>query len=551
MVGIKGMTCKKQNRVFMVILSFFLIAGICLSPAEMTFAASAEETAAQNAAAAKTAAYDTYNKLNNEAAALKTEMDNAKEKQTAAENTYNTSKAAVDAKQSDYDIAASRKKKGSYGFYESIGSENAMKALTECKYASYVHMGEETDATSLKNMAATFEWMRYLNNLRKNLGLGELKVTSYLMACAQANCDYSDSVIGHAKQFNVGECLAWNWGSNPYIQWYDNEKKIFDEATQSLGLGSGLTGATAYSCYQSNKSSIDSYVNNHYSGKSVGHYINDINPGYKTTGFAINTKGTQYGVTYGQTFSGYNYNNDPEYTVDEYEKMFNDYKADMEGTISSYEALKAEMDKAASAKQTADTNLKSITDKYNAKTAAAAAALQKYNEAAAAYEKADAAYKAYIAKTGQASSEALIADAKKDTNGKSLYNIISSKGVIYTAPADTTAKVVTIPATVSIDGKKYSVVAVSANAFKDCKNLNKLVIGKNVKTIGENAFLNCSSLKTIIINNTKLTKKSFGKNAFKGINKKAVFKVPKKKLVSYKKWLKNTGITKTMKVKKK
>lgn len=45
--------------------------------------------------------------------------------------------------------------------------------------------------------------------------------------------------------------------------------------------------------------------------------------------------------------------------------------------------------------------------------------------------------------------------------------------------------------------------------------------------------------------------KSVGKNAIKGINKKATIKVPKKKLSKYKKLFnKKTGYKKTMKIKK-
>jgi hypothetical protein len=52
----------------------------------------------------------------------------------------------------------------------------------------------------------------------------------------------------------------------------------------------------------------------------------------------------------------------------------------------------------------------------------------------------------------------------------------------------------------------------------------------------------------VIIKTTKLTKKTVGKNAFKGIHKKATIKVPKKKLDAYKKILKNAGISKSVKV---
>lgn len=56
-------------------------------------------------------------------------------------------------------------------------------------------------------------------------------------------------------------------------------------------------------------------------------------------------------------------------------------------------------------------------------------------------------------------------------------------------------------------------------------------------------------MKIIILKSTKLTKKSVGKNALKGTNKKLTIKVPKKKVKKYKTYFKNKG-NKTVKVKK-
>ena len=55
------------------------------------------------------------------------------------------------------------------------------------------------------------------------------------------------------------------------------------------------------------------------------------------------------------------------------------------------------------------------------------------------------------------------------------------------------------------------------------------------------AFNGCKNLKTVTIKTTKFNKKSIGKNAFKGIYKKATFKCPKKQLKNYKKWIKKAG----------
>ena len=61
-------------------------------------------------------------------------------------------------------------------------------------------------------------------------------------------------------------------------------------------------------------------------------------------------------------------------------------------------------------------------------------------------------------------------------------------------------------------------------------------IGTNVSRINAGAFKGCKKLKTVHIKTNKL--KFVGKDAFKGISKKAIFKVAKKNLVKYKRLLK-------------
>ncbi len=182
-------------------------------------------------------------------------------------------------------------------------------------------------------------------------------------------------------------------------------------------------------------------------------------------------------------------------------------------------------------------------------------------------------------------------------------------------------KQVTIPSTIEIEGKKYTVTSIAKNAFSGCKKLTKVKIPSTVKTIGANAFKNCVKLTKISIpssvesigsgafsgckklksvsikNSAKLTKigdkafykcsaltkitipnkvttignsafygckklktitikskklKKVGKNAIKGIYKKATIKCPGNTYVKkYKKvFTKKTGYTKSMKLKK-
>ena len=119
---------------------------------------------------------------------------------------------------------------------------------------------------------------------------------------------------------------------------------------------------------------------------------------------------------------------------------------------------------------------------------------------------------------------------------------------------DTQKTTIVIPDYITIKGKKYPVIAISGNAFKKCKELTKVVIGKNVRRIKAKAFYNCKKLKTIVIKTKKLTMKRVGKKAFAGIYKKAKITLPKggfskKQKAAYKKILRAGGVGKKAKIK--
>ena len=94
--------------------------------------------------------------------------------------------------------------------------------------------------------------------------------------------------------------------------------------------------------------------------------------------------------------------------------------------------------------------------------------------------------------------------------------------------------------TVKINKKNFKVTAIANNAFKNCKKLKRVVLGKEITSIGAKAFSGCKALKKITIKSAKL--KKVGKNAFKGIHAKAVIKAPKAKLKAYKKLLRAGGM---------
>ena len=127
------------------------------------------------------------------------------------------------------------------------------------------------------------------------------------------------------------------------------------------------------------------------------------------------------------------------------------------------------------------------------------------------------------------------------------YTIISSEEVSYDRPIKESSKI-TIPETVSAGEKTYTVTSIKDKAFYKNTRLKKVIIGKNVKKIGTRAFKGCKKLKFVKIEGDEVT---FGKECFKGISKKAVFKVPKAKVKAYKKQLLKKGkAPKKIKVKK-
>ena len=119
--------------------------------------------------------------------------------------------------------------------------------------------------------------------------------------------------------------------------------------------------------------------------------------------------------------------------------------------------------------------------------------------------------------------------------------------VEYTAPKAGKKGTVTIPNTVTINGVDYKVTSIASNAFKGNGKVKKIVVSGNIDSIGNNAFKNCKNLKVITIKSKKLNKKSISKNAFKGISKKVVIKVPKNKKKAYKKLFRSKGLNKSIK----
>ncbi|MBE5929005.1 MAG: hypothetical protein E7267_06510 [Lachnospiraceae bacterium] len=121
---------------------------------------------------------------------------------------------------------------------------------------------------------------------------------------------------------------------------------------------------------------------------------------------------------------------------------------------------------------------------------------------------------------------------------KYTYQILSDEQgtVIITGLTKKHATKIRIRDTVKINGKKYKIVKVKASAFKKCKKAKKIIIGKNVRSIGKKAFFKCKNVKNIYIKSRRVflnKKRLFGK-----ISNKTKITLPNGKVVYLSKYKK-------------
>lgn len=292
--------------------------------------------------------------LNTKIDAAKSDVDKAQSKYDKALNDYNSISSPLDqAKknlsdfETQYATELARLNQGSKGYFDSIGCSDLANYVfkvdnsAEGKLASYTHLGQVDDATNLENMQASIAYMKECNEIRKQEGLPELKVSAWLMAVAQVNANHAKFNIGHAGVYITGENLAWGYGeantdASPYRGWYDEEKAEY------------LAG------------------NNNFS--DIGHYLNIIEGRYTLTGYAIGTNG-KYSTTHSQEFldDAIGIDDDVQMTVSEFEQSFNNYLNNLQSVDSQHKALQDAVKNAASLNTKDDTALKQAESELNSK----------------------------------------------------------------------------------------------------------------------------------------------------------------------------------------
>ena len=369
--------------------------------------------------------------------------------------------------------------KGSLGFFESMGYDDAVEIINEGihKHGS-TNLGDPDDATSLENMKATLEFIKECNALRQQNGLNELLVSGQLMAIAQVQANHTANVLGsgHSHLYNVGENLAYGYGNDkfgsPFNGWYYEEKKVVDWL-ESHGM--------SWNEVQNNELIKDQIANEIGlpSGDwvQVGHYENIINSNYIGTGFAFRGKG--WATTHGQVFEVKRgeYSNGLM-SVDDFFAAFDEYYSNLMGAQGRYEeaqaqldALKAELEGKISALEKANADLTTAKGNYTQAQNGVTEAENAITENEATQKElqdklnsilngeANAALKAELEKLQgeKAEIESQIATAKGD--------IETAKGVLTTAKEN-------------LYGKQEAVKEAEANVAEKQAILDSIINGK-------------------------------------------------------------------------
>jgi hypothetical protein len=122
------------------------------------------------------------------------------------------------------------------------------------------------------------------------------------------------------------------------------------------------------------------------------------------------------------------------------------------------------------------------------------------------------------------------------------------KAATFMRAEDPEASTLMIPDSIDTDGISRKVKTIAKDACKGMKNLTFVSIGANVRKIGKNAFSGCEALRTIAVNTEKLTDKSVGEKAFRGVSETVTVRCPAGKKEDYSVLLKTKGLPETAKV---
>ena len=245
-------------------------------------------------------------------------------------------------------------------------------------YIDAIKLGDDNDATSLKNMAYALNWIQTANDYRVKHGLKPYQVSDTLMAMAQANANWSKDHFAHSNQFATAENLAWG-GGNPVDRWY-SEKEIWDAEVKKNPELATLSPSQVYMKYP------DLFM-------PVGHYLNIIDPNNTVMGVATNTDPNDiYGIV--DAMDTQSWTSPTDQSVEDYKAAFNTYYNGLKNAPEAYKAALKKLDEAkANTAKASDAYTKAVEAAANAH-AEAIAARDAYTKAQQEAEDAQAAYEA-------------------------------------------------------------------------------------------------------------------------------------------------------------
>ena len=150
------------------------------------------------------------------------------------------------------------------------------------------------------------------------------------------------------------------------------------------------------------------------------------------------------------------------------------------------------------------------------------------------------------------------------------YKILSRDEVEFIGCKKENIKELIIPSEITNNERTYKVTSMSKDSLLYAKHLKTARIGDNIKEIPSKAFANCSKLEWIVfgksvekigskvfykLENLKLIRfkgtslKSISEKAFKGIHKRAAFKIPEKIYNRYTRFIKQSVLSDDNKIK--
>ena len=360
---------------------------------------------------------------------------------------------AVEDAKTALEKARSLETASALGFFESLGTQDALDAAEMLKYFAQTNndysdmnksdprgvtvLGGEKDATNLDFMLKAIQMMRIGNEKRAEEGvnpgngeaLSELKVSVVLWAQAMAYANMEAYTeyhwMGDTKcpiTTGGGENLALGRIDHAYEGWYDEEKALYDFVQKYITENPGATEQEAKDAAK--KAGMVSHSNYSY-----GHYETLLNNASTATGFGYTTNGRrgaatqQFGSSYYTVDDGSMYGEEREahlYTLDEMEALLTGYKNSIDAKIAEAQAnldkKQAELKAIMAKKETTAAQLKAAIDAVTEAATKVTAAKADLNEKTGNRERLEAI--ANTANAQIAAQENIVNDKKAEASKK-------------------------------------------------------------------------------------------------------------------------------------